>query len=142
MAFHPTKLISSFFSESLNLFDRFFSLFIPSVSLWITFHPLSPPPPLHSSYSNYRPLTLILSFTNQLVPRETSSVVTITENLIIRHRRSRILTNIKLQLSRFAQCFSWGGKTYCSCSLQLKRAFFLRTCCLYSSVLFSPFWLP
>ena len=116
-----TKLISSFFSESLNLFDRFFSLFIPSVSLWITFHPLSPPPSLHSSYSNYRSLTLILilSFTNQLVPRETNSVVTTTENLIIRHRRSRILTNIKLQLSRFAQCFSLGGKTYCSCSLQL-----------------------
>ena len=106
-------------SVRLNLFDRFFSLLIPSVSLWITFHPLSPPPSLHSSYSNYRPLTLIMSFTNQLVPRETNSVVTTTENLIIRHRRSRILTNIKLQLSHFAQCFSWGGKIYCSCSLQL-----------------------
>ena len=58
-----------------------------------------------SIYSNFRPLTLTLSVTNQLVPKETNSVVTTIENLIIRQRRRCIFNKYQTAAVSFRPMF-------------------------------------
>ena len=83
---------------------------------------------------------MLLSFTSQLHPRRSYSVMTTTENFINNHGLEYL--NADSSAVVFCKIFLKFENTLWPFSGIITYERFLRTCSLYSTASFSSFWLP